>query len=359
MTSLETWQSYALLTRHYAGLPGLVARFLSGPEKDGPEITEEKAAEIIAEAYGRATRCTYAGLRRVDPGELKAQIKNIVGESVSTAEAVALAECLGKLHIMQPVCVNGHLPTRFTGPTSFAFMGTDQQCPVCRGRVADPDALEFNLIWTEGRLGHRAEKEVDGGDGRLVPTTDAGILAAIGELHPWWKKSVDGVTPAIAEIALTLRHGLANGIAAIPNGMDVLEALRDPRTARLDEWRCESVLRKARGTWRIARNPFVVQVVLVAQVQPTQNMGPAHDALRRLIVSLNSLEEMRRFAKYYTQGDEIIASIKPGSPAEVAEQIVVQWHARGLIDRRLFGTIVADRPRRKPDIDAVARLFGY
>lgn len=364
--ALPEWARSALLTRHYAGLAGLLAQFLYGPEKDGPQLTPEKAAAIITSVFGRASRCTYGGLAIVGYDVLQTAVRAETGETISVTEAIAFKDALGQLRITQPVCANGHLPARFTGPTSFLFQGTDQQCPLCRARVTDPDPTEFLLIWPERRLGHRAEKEVSGSDGRLVPTTADGILAIIGAPHAWFQKPVEGVTPSLEEIAMVLMHGMAKGVDAIPNGMDVLEALRDPRSARLDEWRCESVLRAARHSWRAARNPFVAAPTTSAPpLGPMRTLPPADggstlsgNRSEQLIqimsaVFTGGIPQLQAFAERATgiAADNIMRWNLTNSAAVGA--LVRALEQANLLGTRFFDALEAAAPHRRGDINRV------
>lgn len=358
------WLAAALLTRHYAGLPGVIRLFLLGPDRDGPEITEEQAAEAVTEVFGRASRCTYGGLRRVDAGELKAALKTVTGETISTAEAKSLSECLGALAITQPVCENGHLPVRFTGPTTFAFQGTDQQCPACRGRVLDPDPTEFVLVWTEGRLGHAAEREVDGGDGRLVPTRGEDLAKAVGTLHPWFEREVDGERPSNVEIAMVLFNGTPRGVPAIANGTKVIEAMRNPAGAGLDEWTCGTVLRAARGAHRKATNPFRVVVTSDERpgMQPIEKQQTSPNALRAhidlLLKFYSSAWDMGRIVGYHAEDVKNVLPDRNVSPLTMAEAITRELDSRGLIDADWFNLLRRERERRVREVDAVAALFG-
>ncbi|OGM00486.1 hypothetical protein A2501_00800 [Candidatus Uhrbacteria bacterium RIFOXYC12_FULL_57_11] len=360
-TSPTGWETSALLRRHYAGLPNVIALFILGPEDDGPRITVEQANEIVADTFGRAARCTYGGIRRVDPGELKIAVKTQTGETISTAEAKALAECLGKLHILQPVCENGHLPVRFTGPTTFAFQGTDQQCPICRVRVIDPDPTEFVLVWMEGRLGHSAERETDGGDGRLVPNREEDLRKAIGTLHAWFATTDGDESASCSELAMALRQGMARGVTAIPNGTRVIEAMRDPVSAGLDRWQCESIARAARGAHRKARNPFRVQQAApqTASAKTTAPVGNGENELVLLLQAMFSPFEIRRIIRFTKYGERL-SGLMPGEGASLAHVAAAAGEIltnHGLVDSAFFNKLRMQRPRRVEEINLVAQLF--
>jgi hypothetical protein len=253
------WEAAVLLQRHYGALPQLLVDFIRGPDQDGPVISLETAIQIVEETYGRRSRCTYAGFKIVDATTFRQQVRDATRERFSIAEARAFVSCLGGLAINQPLCANGHLPARFVGPVNFVFQGTDQQCPKCGERILDPDPTEFVLVWVEKRLGHSAEKESNGGDGRLVPNRGENLRQAIGTLHPFFVVPEGAVQPNVTEIAMVLFHGLADGVPAIRNGIDVIAAMRDPERVGLDKWKCGNVLRKATNAAKLlAHNPFRV-----------------------------------------------------------------------------------------------------
>lgn len=275
---VSSWKTSALIARHYDALPLLLSRFLVGPSKDGPVVSEEAAVKIVRAVYGRASRCTYdcLNLNATSTELLRGEIAKVVGEEEcpAVAEVAAFVSYLAKLHIMQPLCERGHLPARFNGPMSFVFMGTDSQCPVdgCRARILDPRGTEFPYNWVRRILTHSAETQVDGGDGQLVPLTDEGIRQMVGTIHPWFTKPVEGTTPALVEIAAAIKHGLAKGVAAIPSGYDVLQAMHDPQAYGIrQEWTAESIVRAARGQWANATNPFIA-------AQPTSSPTPLPSA---------------------------------------------------------------------------------
>lgn len=362
------WASAPLLARHYADLARLLMQFVLGPRKDGPTITLDQARKIVTKVYGRESRCTYGGLALVAPAILNAAIEAEIGEPLSIAEVLAFSQILGQMTINQPVCEQGHLPARWNGPTSIVLVGTDTQCPVCKALVADPDATEFLLIWNQRRLGHAAEDLTEGVDGRMVPTTAAGILKEIVALHPQWQRPVEGITPSIEEVAMVLMFGTADGkVTALDRESRVFAALKDPASVGLDAFACNIVLRKARGAWRTARNPFVARHAETAPPRqepdrrPVSATGNRRTQVARLLVSLFSNgDEARRFATGFTDGSDIRNHLPNGcpSPTETCGAIAEQWDQRGLIDRDLFVALIDERPKRFPDINAVALSVG-
>ncbi len=96
---------------------------------------------------------------------------------------------------------------------------------------------------------------------------------------------------------------------------------------------------------------------------------PAHNAtmtrpedlseLVELLMQFFTVEEIRRIA-VTTSGAEDLEAVLPGvlaSSAEITYTIVDALKKRGLLDGPFFARLRAARPRREPEIDAVAAHF--
>lgn len=82
---------------------------------------------------------------------------------------------------------------------------------------------------------------------------------------------------------------------------------------------------------------------------------PRPASLTRLLLSLFSAEELRRFVRYLPDGHEV-APMLPGataSPAALADAVVDTLTRRGAIDAPFFQALRAERPRRSSDIAVV------
>lgn len=85
----------------------------------------------------------------------------------------------------------------------------------------------------------------------------------------------------------------------------------------------------------------------------------AQQELIRLLLSLFSAAEFRRFLRYNLQED--ITPDLPGpstSFRQLAEEAVDLLDRGGLVDAAFFQALVAERPRRAGEIRAVEKLFG-
>lgn len=86
---------------------------------------------------------------------------------------------------------------------------------------------------------------------------------------------------------------------------------------------------------------------------------PARLDLERLLLSLFSADELRRFLHYLPDAGTVVDQLPgPNAPrALVAEEAVRVLERHGLLDASFFAALRQERPRRAPDIDAVARTF--
>lgn len=88
---------------------------------------------------------------------------------------------------------------------------------------------------------------------------------------------------------------------------------------------------------------------------------PAHQALEKLLLSLFSADELRRWLRFLPDGEGIVGRL-PGptaSPAQLAHDAVEVLDRDGRIaDASFWDRLVGERPRRKGDIDGVRALFG-
>ena len=82
-------------------------------------------------------------------------------------------------------------------------------------------------------------------------------------------------------------------------------------------------------------------------------------ALHRLLLSLFSADELRRFIRYMPGGESVISDLPgPGaSPASLADSAVELLGHHGLVTPEFFQHVLAERPRRAADIQAVAQLW--
>jgi hypothetical protein len=86
----------------------------------------------------------------------------------------------------------------------------------------------------------------------------------------------------------------------------------------------------------------------------------AQQALEKLLLSMFSADELRRLIRYLPGGDALSAGL-PGanaSLAALASETVAALVREGMIDMDFWGRLLAERPRRKPDIDGVRARFS-
>lgn len=80
-------------------------------------------------------------------------------------------------------------------------------------------------------------------------------------------------------------------------------------------------------------------------------------ALVRLIRDLFSVDELSRAIREYPEGAEILGELPPTArPNDVFIDTVDALARRG-VDREFFDILIDLRPRRRGDIEAVARLW--
>lgn len=87
---------------------------------------------------------------------------------------------------------------------------------------------------------------------------------------------------------------------------------------------------------------------------------PAQKALDKLLLSLFSADELRRFIRYLPDGDELSAQLPGGtvSAAQFVHEAVAVLTEHGLLaDPDLWDRLSHERPRRRPEIDAVRAQF--
>lgn len=117
----------------------------------------------------------------------------------------------------------------------------------------------------------------------------------------------------------------------------------------------------------------IAGLVLGSPARPAPSASPGRDArvegapptgdraaLARLLLSLFSADELRRFVRYGPDGDGIVSRLPTAtaSPASLADAVVDAYVSDGLVDAAFFARLLADRPRRKPDIDVVRGTWG-
>jgi hypothetical protein len=83
-------------------------------------------------------------------------------------------------------------------------------------------------------------------------------------------------------------------------------------------------------------------------------------AIKELLMSIFSLEELMRFLRFGPQGKEILASLPmmKASFDDVAYQAVEVLNRRGLIGEQFFRQLKIERPNRIPDIDRIEGLWS-
>jgi hypothetical protein len=83
------------------------------------------------------------------------------------------------------------------------------------------------------------------------------------------------------------------------------------------------------------------------------------DRLRRLLLHMFSVDELRRFIRFMPGGHDLTFELPAptASPSATAAAIVVALKDRKAIDRALFDRLVNERPRREPEIREVQGLF--
>jgi hypothetical protein len=362
---MSEWKESALLARHYAGLPDLITWYLTGQDGDGIKLTDPEA--LVRRVFGRAGRCTYVGLGMVDADTLIQRVEAAGGE-ISIAEAKALLDGLKSLNIMQGMCKEGHLPALRTGPVTFEFLHTNQQCPVCRGRILDPDPTEFRLIWNQDRLGHPSERLVQGVDGRLYPT-DAGSMQGEmrGGLHAWFTQAdIEGKPPSLEEIALILFKGHSDGrvtVRALAHEGHVLMALVNPAQFKLTAWECETIVRVARGRWMGAHHPFKMSEAetLIPQASTGGvNRGSAMRHLQPLLMQRFNNSNLSGFL-CSLRGFEQIASELPSEDVpqgKFVSAVVRTLVEAQLINRSFMIMLVQHRPNCAIEITEAFAAMG-
>lgn len=85
-----------------------------------------------------------------------------------------------------------------------------------------------------------------------------------------------------------------------------------------------------------------------------------HEALDKLLLSLFSADELRRFIRYLPEGDKLSAQLPGGtvSAAHFVDGAVTTLDNHGLLaDPDFWTRLAAERPRRKREIDDVRALF--
>lgn len=81
--------------------------------------------------------------------------------------------------------------------------------------------------------------------------------------------------------------------------------------------------------------------------------------LRRLLLYMFSVEELRRFFRFMPGGHDMTFELPAptATPAATAAAIVEVLKDRNMIDRELFDRLVEERPRRESEIRQVQALF--
>lgn len=90
-----------------------------------------------------------------------------------------------------------------------------------------------------------------------------------------------------------------------------------------------------------------------------ENRMLAEQELGRLLLSLFSMDELRRRLVQLSGGDALNGEISwSGPPAQVTLDVVETLKRHGLLDRAFFDAMVQARPRRAAEIERVAQLFA-
>jgi hypothetical protein len=82
-------------------------------------------------------------------------------------------------------------------------------------------------------------------------------------------------------------------------------------------------------------------------------------ALGRIFLDMFSADEVRRFIRYLPHGNEMDAALPGASsaPATLVAEVVTTAIRMGIVDSAFFDALVAERPRRKDEIERVRRMF--
>jgi hypothetical protein len=107
-------------------------------------------------------------------------------------------------------------------------------------------------------------------------------------------------------------------------------------------------------------NEVKVATAAPARVEPvTADTRSRELALRRIFLDMFSADEVRRFVRYLPHGSEMDGAL-PGagsSPATLVDAVVEVAVRMGIVDGAFFDALVAERPRRKDEINRVRRMF--
>lgn len=91
-----------------------------------------------------------------------------------------------------------------------------------------------------------------------------------------------------------------------------------------------------------------------------ESYTPAHTAtthaLRSLLMSLFSVDELRRLLTY-SFGSDLVADLPRTSSADYIDEALAALKRRGLVNEQFFALLRAERPRRKPEIDHLETFY--
>lgn len=224
---------------------------------------------------------------------------------------------------------------------------------VCACRGSDPGRLDTQLGSVAQEL-HRAG--VASVIASRLPLSTGGSVDLAGAFYA----TPDlGDPVAVADAFRRARRALREG--DVPSDADALQLY-----TAAPVWAARAPT--ATGTPPGPTPPAVTPVPVTAAAVPSQTTGrpppparpalPPDRALHELFLNMFSADELRRFLRYREGGDALLAELPTrGSYAELAEQAVEQADRRGLVDDAFFDALVAERPRRKAEIDAVRALW--
>lgn len=124
--------------------------------------------------------------------------------------------------------------------------------------------------------------------------------------------------------------------------------------------------RRSRARAALASPEIALPLLSASRPGPTRGTGPEvaaspHEALYRLLLSLFSADELRRFLRYLPDGDELSRELPGGtaSSAQLVSDAVDVLESRGLLgDPDFWARLRSERPRRRHELEQVRQHFA-
>lgn len=338
------------LTRQDLDAPEAV-RMLTAPQLAGlgVDLTVGKAARLLAaaQADGPATTATSVSVQIAEPPDHATRIQRALeAAAADPSKLSALVDLLD--HVV---------------------VGTE----------ADPESDAINVAATRAMLAHLATGALVGSTWsglRVVsvrevtapriycnPRTGKVLQAGRDEvsLVPWAELGIEGLRLAA--------YGYERGLFEGRSEDAAFASVRDDKALR----QRIAVMAKAAGVelasldgrliWTRQVRPPLGQVRELPPRQVLRNGSPRGgnpwEGLQRLLLALFSADELRRFARY-NFAEEFVASL-PGptaSPATLASEFVERARTHGYVNADMHRALLAERPRKADDIDAVFNALG-